>query len=135
MTTSNFHVRDSYRRLYRHGLRAVQYSVPGRYVVRDELRQAFRSSSAKDFDREKINATVAFLKSATKETGTANKILKNLIHAWWWEWALSEEERDLRRNSLQHFNITIKMFNESMGMCLPDGRVSRTRATAIPGTA
>lgn len=36
-----------------------------------------------------------------------------------------KEEIEIRRMAFQHFNITVKMLNESMGMCLPDGSVSR----------
>lgn len=84
MTASTLHILRSYRRLYRQALHAVRYAVPARYVVRDELRHAYRSGSAANFSHEKINRTVAFLKSATEKAGTAHKILKNLIHVWWW---------------------------------------------------
>lgn len=46
---------------------------------------------------------------------------------------LSEEEMEIRRNCYQHFNITIKMLNESMGMCLPGALESRKGATEIQG--
>lgn len=34
-------------------------------------------------------------------------------------------EKKIQRYRYHHFNITIKMLNDSMGLCLPDGRVSR----------
>lgn len=86
MTASTLHILQSYRHLYRHALHAVQYAVPPRYVVRDELRRAFRSGLAADFNREKVDKTVAFLQSATEKTGMAHKILKNLIHVSWWKY-------------------------------------------------
>lgn len=85
MTAGTLHLLRSYRRLYRHALYAVKYAVPARYTVRDELRRAYRSGSAADFDSEKIDRTVAFLQSATEQTGTAHKVLKNLIKVWYWE--------------------------------------------------
>lgn len=85
MTASTLHILQSYRHLYRHALHAVQYAVPPRYVVRDELRRAYRSGLAADFNREKINKTVAFLQSATEETRMAHKILKNLVLVSWWK--------------------------------------------------
>lgn len=85
MTASTLHILRSYRRLYRQALYAVKYAVPARYTVRDELRRNYRSGSAADFNREKIDGTVAFLQSATEQNGTAHKILKNLLQVWYWE--------------------------------------------------
>lgn len=85
MTATTPHIFQSYRRLYRHALHAVKYAVPARYVVRDELRRAYRSGSAADFNREKMDETIAFLQSATEENNCAHKILKSLIESWWWQ--------------------------------------------------
>ena len=85
MTASNLHILQSYRYLYRHSLHAVQYAVPPRYVVRNELRRVYRHRLAADFDREKVDKTVAFFQSAAKTNGMAHKILKNLIHVLWWK--------------------------------------------------
>ena len=93
MTASTLHILQSYRHLYRHALQAVQYAVPPRYVVRDELRHAYRSGLAADFNREKVDKTVAFLQSATENTGMAHKILKNLIHVWWFKHSAPKQIR------------------------------------------
>lgn len=85
MTASTLQILHSYRHLYRHALYAVRYAVPERYVIRDELRRAYRSGSVADFNREKIVETVAFLQSATEEAGTAHKIVRNITHMWWWQ--------------------------------------------------
>lgn len=84
MTASTPEILQAYRRLFRHGLYAVQYATPSRYVVRDELRQAFRTGSTADFDAKKIENTVAFLSSAAEERGTAHKILKTFLEVRWW---------------------------------------------------
>lgn len=73
----------SYRRIYRHGLQAVQYSTPARYVLRDEIRHAYRNNSIADFNAERIDNTVEFLRSAATEKGWAHRIVKNLFHVSW----------------------------------------------------
>ena len=73
----------AYRRLYRHGLRAVQFSAPARYTLRDRLRLAFRKGSVSNFDPHKIQNTIEFLHYATKENGLEHKIVKNLLFIWW----------------------------------------------------
>ena len=83
MTPSALDVVRSYRSLYRHALRAVQYSAPARYLLRDEIRHAYRNNGAADFDGQKIENTLEFLRSAAAEKGWAHRIVKNLIHVWW----------------------------------------------------
>lgn len=73
----------AYRHLYRHGLRAVQFSKPARYTLRDRLRLAFRKSAATDFEPMKVENTIEFLQYATKENGLEHKIVKNLLLVWW----------------------------------------------------
>jgi len=72
----------AYRHLYRQGLRAVQFSRPARYVLRDRLRLAFRKTPAASFDSKKIANTVEFLHYATVENGLEHKIVKNLLQVW-----------------------------------------------------
>ena len=72
----------AYRHLYRHGLRAVQFSKPARYTLRDRLRTAFRKGSPRDFNQRKIDSTIEFLRGATRETGLEHRIVKNLIFVW-----------------------------------------------------
>lgn len=103
MTTtapSKLDITTAYRRLYRGLLRAVQYSAPARYVVRDQLRAAFRERDAV-LDREAVKRTVWFLDAAAKERGLEHKILKNLVRvrvdrAWGtrsWKRALLEAKQ------------------------------------------
>jgi len=88
----------AYRHLLRAGLRAVQFSKPSRYVLRDQLRAAFRDDDAGKaprnptaaaaaagggFDLERIRRTVWFLKAAGQEAGLEHKILKNLLRVAW----------------------------------------------------
>lgn len=73
----------AYRHLYRGLLHAVQFSIKGRYIVRDQLRKAFRAREA-TFDGEGIQRTLFFLEAAAKERGLEHKILKNLVRAAHW---------------------------------------------------
>jgi hypothetical protein len=75
----------AYRRLYRDGLRAVQFSKPARYVLRDRLRLSFRNGAIRDFDPAKIENTVEFLKGAAREKGLEHKIVKSLMQVWFYE--------------------------------------------------
>jgi hypothetical protein len=73
----------AYRHLYRHSLRAIQFSKPARYTLRDRLRLAFRKGSATDYEPQKIQNTLEFLQYATRENGLEHKIVKNLLFVWW----------------------------------------------------
>lgn len=75
---SSTQVIHAYRSLYRNLLKAVQHTIPARFVVRDQLRSAFREKGA-SFDETGIKRTVWFLEAASKERGLEHKILKNLI--------------------------------------------------------
>lgn len=76
-------VARSYRQLYRLSLRAIRYSTPARYTVRDVLRRSFREGSSADFNQPKIDNTVDFLKAAVKEAGLEHRVLKNLLMIWY----------------------------------------------------
>jgi hypothetical protein len=76
-------VSHAYRHLLRHSLRAIQFSKPARFTLRDRLRLAFRKGSATDFEPPKIENTLEFLRYATRENGLEHKILKNLLFVWW----------------------------------------------------
>ena len=73
----------AYRNLYRHGLQAVQYSKPARYVLRDILREAFGKSPATEYQAKRIGNTILFLQNAAKSKGMEHKIVKNLIFVRW----------------------------------------------------
>lgn len=91
-------VRLWYRCLYRSALRAVQFSSPARYVVRDQLRSAFRNDTIPD--SHTLQRTNWFLQTAAVERGLEHKILKNLIRV-----AQQKSERKLwKANYLQGLN-------------------------------
>lgn len=75
----------AYRHLYRQGLKAIQYSTPGRHMLLKSLRQSYRSSPSEEFNPAKINNTLRFLERATEVAGMEHKILKNLLLARYWE--------------------------------------------------
>jgi hypothetical protein len=82
-TMANRPVIHAYRHLYRQSLRAVQFSKPARYTLRDRLRLAFRKGSAHDFEPQKVQNTLEFLECATRENGLEHRIIKNLLFVWW----------------------------------------------------
>lgn len=75
---TNLEITHAYRQLYRNLLRAVQYTIPNRWVARDQLRSAFREQGAV-YDAEGIKRTIWFLEAAAKEKGLEHRILKNLL--------------------------------------------------------
>lgn len=75
-------ITTAYRHLLRAGLRAVQFSKPARFVVRDQLRAAFREKvapGATAFDVHSVRRTVSFLRAAARERGLEHRILRNLM--------------------------------------------------------
>ncbi|CAM1503986.1 Fc.00g015770.m01.CDS01 [Cosmosporella sp. VM-42] len=126
---STTEVIHAYRRLYRSLLKAVQYTIPARFVARDQLRAAFREPGAA-YDEEGIKRTVWFLKAAALETGLEHKILKNLVRVRasrdhstrTWKQALSHQERmkkhplsEQRQTAWKHYDMTVAMLNETIG--------------------
>ncbi|EUC50647.1 hypothetical protein COCMIDRAFT_81505 [Bipolaris oryzae ATCC 44560] len=119
----------AYRHLYRHSLRAIQFSKPARYTLRDRLRLAFRRGSADDFAPQKVHNTLEFLQHATRENGLEHKIVKNLLFVWWLQSqgghprhkakTLTHDELEIKTTAYDVFNHNICMLNESMGLCLP----------------
>jgi hypothetical protein len=82
-TMSREAVIHAYRHVLRHSLRAIQFSKPARYTLRDRLRLAFRKGSVTDLEPLKIKNTVEFLHYATRENGMEHRIVKNLLFVWW----------------------------------------------------
>jgi hypothetical protein len=82
-TMSRPEVIHAYRHLYRHSLRAIHFSKPARYTLRDRLRLAFRRGCASDFEPDRVRNTLEFLHYATRENGLEHKIVKNLLFVWW----------------------------------------------------
>ncbi|KAG9194615.1 hypothetical protein G6011_04650 [Alternaria panax] len=119
----------AYRHLYRHSLRAIQFSKPARYTLRDRLRLAFRKGSATDYEPQRIQNTLEFLQYATKESGLEHKIVKNLLFVWWVQnnggrsrhglKNVTGDEIEIKTTAYDTFNHNIRMLNESMGLCLP----------------
>jgi hypothetical protein len=72
----------AYRHLYKHGLRAVQYSQPARWTLRNRLREKFRTGTNSEFNQKKIDNTIEFLKGAARERGLEHRIVKRLLHVW-----------------------------------------------------
>ncbi len=126
MTASKQDIIKAYRNLYRTGLRAVQYSAPARYTLRDRLRRAFRASPASDFDQQRILNTLEFLDGAAKTTGIEHHIVRSLLMVWWHEpsqWmarykTLDKSELTFKSRAYDHFYHTLRMLNESMRMCI-----------------
>ncbi|KAI9804043.1 MAG: hypothetical protein M1833_000324 [Piccolia ochrophora] len=109
----------SYRRLYRALLQAVQYSAPARFTARTKLRHAFRAGVAASYDQRRIDKTLQFLQQAAKERGIEHRIVKNLLHVSWWEdQQIQRRHIPLQRQPYAQFKLTIKMLNESEGLCL-----------------
>ncbi|XWX01857.1 hypothetical protein V2A60_009886 [Cordyceps javanica] len=86
----------AYRHLYKGLLRGVQYSIPARYIVRDQIRLAFRQDPAASaptshgeaapavagpeaWDAGAIKRTLWFLSAAGRENGLEHRILRNLV--------------------------------------------------------
>ncbi|KAF1846715.1 DUF1763-domain-containing protein [Cucurbitaria berberidis CBS 394.84] len=126
---SNEAILHAYRHLYRQSLRAIQFSKPARYTLRDRLRLAFRKGSIVDFEPQKVQNTLDFLQYATRENGLEHKIIKNLLFVWWTQSnggrskpkarTLTWEEHEIKTTAYDPFNHNIRMLNESMGLCLP----------------
>ncbi|CAA9964896.1 hypothetical protein PTMSG1_08255 [Pyrenophora teres f. maculata] len=120
----------AYRHLYRHSLRAVQFSKPARYTLRNRIRLAFRRGSATEFEPQKVQNTIEFFQYATKENGLEHKIVKNLLFVWWVQETggrtrnyqsrtMTRDELEIKTTAYDTFNHNIRMLNESMGICLP----------------
>ena len=85
MSASRQEILRSYRHLYRRSLHAVQYATPARYTLKILLENAYRNGNAADYDAQKISNTLTFLDGAAKEKGLEHKLLKNLLHTWYYE--------------------------------------------------
>lgn len=76
---------SSYRQLYTHALRATQYSSPARQVIRNRLRHQYRTGSPADYDARRIENTLELLRGAAAARGLEHKLVKQIVHVWWWE--------------------------------------------------
>ncbi|KAJ3530301.1 hypothetical protein NM208_g9385 [Fusarium decemcellulare] len=125
---ANIEIVHAYRHLYRSLLKAVQYSMPSRFIALEQLRTAFRERGA-TFDPRGVKRTIWFLEAAAKERGMEHKILKNLLFVHsrrfsqrkpWYkvqpDMKLPMVERS--KTSFHHYDMTIAMLNKTMGLCL-----------------
>ncbi|QDS73193.1 hypothetical protein FKW77_002620 [Venturia effusa] len=119
----------AYRNLLRTSLRAVHYSTPARHILLSRLRLSFRSSTLSDFEPQRISNTLEFLRNAAASRGIEHKILRNLLYVWYWEpvhWRKKGlirdhgklEERVVKEGSYEGFYWSLRMLNESMGLCI-----------------
>ncbi|KAL2170494.1 hypothetical protein VTG60DRAFT_4780 [Thermothelomyces hinnuleus] len=130
----------AYRRLLRAGLRAVQFSQPSRSTLTAKLREGFRDPRG-TFDAERVRRTVWFLNAAAQQRGLEHRILKNLCRVHWerareasrtaWRMRVRHDEAEKNRKEAkkkdpdvikgteyEHFERTIAMLNDTMGLCL-----------------
>ncbi|KAB5582374.1 mitochondrial carrier protein [Coniochaeta sp. 2T2.1] len=137
---SNQEIIHAYRHLLRASLRAVQFSLPARFVVQSQLRRAFRpkpsSSSSpatadQKFDPEAVRRTIWFLNAAAAEKGLEHKIVKNLVKVAWvrnlnserrveggWRGEVAGGGRPkkvdpIKATAYEHYESTIAMLNHS----------------------
>ncbi|CAK7241558.1 MAG: hypothetical protein STHCBS139747_003021 [Sporothrix thermara] len=142
---SNVELVKAFRSLYRSALRAVQFSKPARYVVRDQLRAAFRgqrttltsaanNDGAQPFDPERIRRTVWFLNAAAASRGIEHRVLSNLLKTAYWRRRRAEAQQpswsaimktkkkkpvdEFQQTAYDHYDATIKMLNDQMNLCL-----------------
>lgn len=119
----------AYRNLLRTSLHAVHYATPARHILLSRLRLSFRSSTLSSFEPARISNTLEFLRNASKTTGIEHKILKNLLHVWYFEplqWKkkgrgarfVDDGERVLMEGAYGGFYWGVRMLNESMGLCI-----------------
>ncbi|OAX79981.1 hypothetical protein ACJ72_05694 [Emergomyces africanus] len=127
----NIAILHAYRHLYRTGLQTIRYSCPGRYVLRWTLRKSFRNGPPNEFDPQRIVNTLEFLRHAANSTSTEHKIIKNLLHVRFWQQPQKLGQGDtkffdvqtgartqMRATAYRSFEMTLKMLNESLGLCL-----------------
>ena len=114
---------QTYRAFYRTALRAVLYSKPARYQVRDWLREAFRHREPTAFDAQKTSRTLQFLDHAASSRGLEHQVVKNLLYVRGVRYRRSA--RTLRTQVYEHaqhayddYDETVRGLDESMGLCL-----------------
>lgn len=118
----------AYRWLYRAGLKAVKYSKPARYNVRDIMRDSFRNQPSAAYDAARISNTLSFLDRASEYRGMEHKILKNIAKIRWhrhnaaFNGRAIKQQTELaaavRKTMWSHFDATLAMLNETEHLCL-----------------
>lgn len=122
---THLEILHAYRHLLRTSLHAIHYSTPARHVLLSRLRLSFRSSPLSSFEPTRIANTLQFLRNAGETTGIEHKILRNLLHVWYWEptqWQrkawVKGSERVVVEGAYGGFYWGIRMLNESCGLCI-----------------
>ncbi|KXX74375.1 hypothetical protein MMYC01_207109 [Madurella mycetomatis] len=138
---ANLELLHAYRKLLRAGLRAVQFSQPSRTTFVQQLRKGFRDPNG-TLELERVRRTVWFLNAAAQERGLEHRILKNLCRTRFeqqrevskvpWKVRIKHQEDQARvakkskktpfdpikGTEYEHYDRTIAMFNDTMGLCL-----------------
>ena len=125
---SNAEILHAYRSLYRATLRAIHFSKPARFELRDTIRTSFRTEPSSNFSQKRVANTLEFLARAEKDTGMEHKILKNLLHVKYWRrnrvtgrTMVNQQTKlaaHVRKTIYAHFDHTVGMLNETLGLCL-----------------
>jgi len=76
------YIRSVYRRLYRAGQAAVRHRAPKKYLMRQQIRLAFRNGTTMPTSLE-IDNTVAFLRTAGHRRGIENNIVSTMMNMAW----------------------------------------------------
>lgn len=105
--TMNPSMAGNFRRLHRAALKAVRYSHPAKYQIRDAMRSAFRSEPAHPVDQQSITNTLEFLQRAESHAGIEHKILRNLLHVRYWQNHAKKDNKLSVNNKLISIRILI----------------------------
>ncbi|KAK0706780.1 hypothetical protein B0T26DRAFT_472481 [Lasiosphaeria miniovina] len=126
----------AYRHLLRAGLRAVQFSKPGRFVIRDKLRAGFRDPDG-ILDADRVRRTTWFLNGAAQARQIEHRIVKNIVMVSFarkreanrmaWGLQVKMDAQGQRKpyppesvtgHEFEAYERTIALLNDSMGLCL-----------------
>ncbi|KAI0025655.1 DUF1763-domain-containing protein [Xylariomycetidae sp. FL0641] len=126
----------AYRSLYRNALNAVKFSKKARFIVRDQLRTAFREKGAQ-YNRRGVIRTNLFFLAAERQAGLEHRILKSLISTEYFRnyydretWRHSSlelanktrkkkaAELHMEKTRYKHYDMTVAMLNKTTGLCL-----------------
>ena len=126
----NAEIRASYRRFYRIGMKAVQYSVPARYCMLTKINRIFRTiKQLRDRTAEQAvqDKTYQFLQVASESKGIEHKIVRNLCMVEWSRYEQSRSTpraisgalaRSLKQTAYDSYERTIQELNQEYGIRL-----------------
>lgn len=90
--TTPLTIPHAYHALLKAALHATSFSSPARYTIHSTLRRSFRLTTAPDqlhprttFDPARICNTLHFLELAALPRSLEGRVLKSLLHTWWWQ--------------------------------------------------